>query len=167
MATDINTGEAVCFHTPGAGPARARLTRKLTLKDDVSLSAALRASTAIPGVFAPVEIGGRVLVDGGVVDNLPSEALRAMGANRVLAVNLGYAGEQRKSLDNAVEIASQAIDIMAREITQLRGIRAADYVVNPRIYDVGLTDFDKIVDCVQRGKKAATAALPDILALLG
>lgn len=167
MATDINSGEAVCFHTPGFGPDAVRLTKKLHLRDNVTLTQALRASTAIPGVFTPVEVGGRVLVDGGVVDNLPSEALRAMGANRVLAVNLGYSGQQTRGLSNAVKIGAQAIDIMAREITILRGVKAADYVINPKIYNVGLTDFDKIQECVQRGEKAARQALPDILALLG
>lgn len=167
MATDINNGEAVCFHTPGWGPDYRKMGKHLLLREDVSLLNALRASTAIPGVFSPVEIDGRVLVDGGVVDNLPSQALRAMGADRVLAVNLGYAGQQQKGLDNAVKIAAQAIDIMAREITLFRGIRAADYVLNPKIYDVGLTDFNKILYCVQRGYMAAEKALPDLRALLG
>ena len=166
MATDINTGEAVCYHSPGYGPGKAKLTKKLILKEDVNLSLALRASTAIPGVFTPVEIDGRLLVDGGVVDNLPSEVLRAMGANRVLAVNLGYPGQQKKRLDNAASIAAQAIDIMARDITTFRGIRSADFVINPQIFDVGLTDFDKIRECVQRGRDAAIKSLQEVKALL-
>jgi NTE family protein len=166
MATDINTGEAICYHTPGFGPDQVKLGKKLTLQDDVSLTTALRASTAIPGIFTPVEVEGRLLVDGGVVDNLPSEVLRAMGANRVLAVNLGYPGQQKKHLDNAASIAAQAIDIMAREITTFRGVKAADYVLNPKIYDVGLTDFDKIHECVKRGRDSTLQSLPEIKALL-
>jgi len=166
MATDINTGEAVCYHTPGYGPNTAKLGKPLLLREDVSLSMALRASIAIPGIFTPVQIDGRTLVDGGVVDNLPSQVLRAMGATRVVAVNLGYAGQQKEGLDNAFEIAGQALDIMAREITRFRGIKAADYCLNPHIYDVGLTDFDKILDCVRRGRQAAERALPDLQALL-
>lgn len=166
MTTDINSGEAVCFHTPGRGPKKTRLAKPVSLREDVSLSLALRASTAIPGIFSPVKIHGRTLVDGGVVDNLPSQVLRAMGADRVLAVNLGYAGQQKRGLDNGMKIAAQAIDIMAREITLFRGVQAADLVLNPQIYDVGLTDFDKLLDCVQRGRKAAQEKLPKIMALL-
>jgi len=166
MATDINTGEAVCYHTPGFGPDGAKMSKKLMQQDDVNLAMALRASTAIPGVFTPVEIAGRLLVDGGVVDNLPSEVLRAMGADLVLAVNLGYSGQQKKRLNNAASIAAQAIDIMARDITTFRGMKAADYVLNPKIYDVGLTDFDKILECVERGRNAAQLALPEIKGLL-
>lgn len=167
MATDIHSGEAVCYHTPGHAPDVAKLSRRTLLREDVSLTMALRASTAIPGVFTPVEIDGRLLVDGGVVDNLPSEVLRSMGAQRVLAVNLGYSGQQKKRLNNAAKIATQAIDIMAREVTKFKGIKAADYCINPGIYDVGLTDFDKIPECVERGRRAAQKALPEILALFG
>lgn len=167
MAADINTGEAVCYHSPGFRLSRAKLSRKTDFRENVSIALALRASTAIPGVFTPVEIDGRMVVDGGVVDFLPSEILRAMGAQRVLAVDLGYSGQQKKRLDNAAKIASQAIDIMAREVTKFKGIQAADYCLNPGIYDVGLTDFDKIPECVQRGRRAALAALPKILELFG
>lgn len=167
MATDIDTGEAVCYYTPGLNLDRGKFSKKLTIQEDVNLTLALRASTAIPGIFTPVGINGRMLVDGGVVDNLPSEVLRAMGANRVLGVNLGYSGQQQKRLDNAASIAAQAIDIMAREITTLRGVGAADFVLNPKIYDVGLTDFDKILECVERGEEAARKHLPEIKALLG
>lgn len=166
MATDINNGEAVCYHSPGYNLSRGRLSRRTSFQENVSLALALRASTAIPGVFSPVEIDGRTVVDGGVVDFMPSEILRALGAQRVLAVNLGYSGQQQKSLDNAAKIATQAIDIMAGEITKLRGIKAADYCLNPEIYDVGLTDFDKIPQCVERGRKAALTALPEIKAVL-
>lgn len=166
MATDICNGEAVCYHTPGYGFNPARQNRRILLQENMSLALALRASTAIPGIFTPVEIDGRILVDGGVVDNLPSEVLRAMGAQRVLAVNLGYAGQKKTSLDNAAEIAAQAIDIMAREIARFRGIRAADYCLNPGIYDIGLTDFDRIPECIKRGREATLAALPEIKALL-
>ncbi|MTI94124.1 MAG: patatin-like phospholipase family protein [Firmicutes bacterium] len=166
MATDIQSGEPICFHSAGQRLERAALSQSLTMVEGNNLVDALRASTAIPGVFSPVKKHGRTLVDGGVVDNLPSEVLRAMGANRVLAVNLGYPGQQQKSLDNAFTIAAQAVDIMARQITLMRGVRAADYVINPKIYDVGLTDFHKLQECMERGEKAASEALPDIRVLL-
>lgn len=167
MTTDINNGEAVCYHSPGLDLSRFRYSRRMILKDGNDLATPLRASTAIPGVFTPVELDGRTLVDGGVVDNLPSEVLKAMGAKRVLAVNLGYAGEQKKNLDNALAIASQALDIMAGELTKLRGVQAADLVINPRIYDVGLTDFNQLGECIVRGREAAKRALPEIRMLLG
>lgn len=167
MATEINSGEAVCYHTPGYVLAEHRFSRPVTIIAGNDLVGPLRASTAIPGVFRPVELDGRMLVDGGVVDNLPAEALRAVGVRNVVAVNLGYPGQQPKRLESAVSIAVQAVDIMAREITIYRGIRAADYVINPKIYDVGLTDFDRLGECVERGRAAALAALPDIKALVG
>lgn len=167
MATDIVSGGAVCYHTPGYTLARDCFSQPVKSIAGNDLAGPLRASIAIPGLFKPVELNGRTLVDGGVADNLPAEALRALGARKVLAVNLGYPGKQRKRLDSAVSIAVQALEIMSREITACRGIQAADYVVNPKIYDVGLTDFDRLKECVQRGRQAAQAALPDINALVG
>jgi len=65
---------------------------------------AVRASAAIPGLFSPVEIGGRLLVDGGIVDNLPVDLVRSMGADYVIASDVAKRGPGNKKLDNAFEI---------------------------------------------------------------
>jgi len=78
--------------------------------------------------------------------------LRRMGARAVIGIHLGYAGQTRKDIDNIVEIGDQALDIMAYQITKHR-IAQADLVLNPRLYDVGLFDFDRVEECIDAGYK--------------
>ena len=165
MAADINSGEAVCYHSPGFRLSRARLSRKTDFRENVSIALALRASTAIPGLYP----GGNRRAHGGGRRRrrlLPSSAA-GHGRPAGPGGGPGVSGQQRKRLDNAAKIAAQAVDIMAREVTKFKGIKQADYCLNPGIYDVGLTDFAKIPECVERGRRAALAALPKILELIG
>jgi NTE family protein len=93
LAADIETGEAVVL-------------------DKGELVSAIRASMSIPGVFAPVERDGKMLVDGGVSNNLPVDAARRMGANVIIAVDIGTALSPRGELTSSVGITSQLITIM-------------------------------------------------------
>ncbi|MFY9150284.1 MAG: patatin-like phospholipase family protein, partial [Smithellaceae bacterium] len=98
VAADIETGEAVVL---GKG----------------ELVSAIRASMSIPGVFAPVEIDGKMLVDGGVSNNLPVDTARRMGANVIIAVDIGTALAGRDELTSSVGITSQLITIMVQRNT--------------------------------------------------
>lgn len=164
VAADINTGETVFFCAEERVPAEK--PRDSVFITDVPVSLAVHASCTIPGVFLPVKIHGRTLVDGGVKDIVPAEILHGMGAHVVLAVDLGYAGQQKEPVDNILELVTQAVDIMGRELAEIRLQEYADIVIHPEIYDVGLTDFDRIPECIRRGREAAKAILPNILQLL-
>ena len=163
-AVDINTANLVMFVS--RIPCPAKKSRKVIYLDDVEVSQAVRASTAVPVVFKPEMVNKMRLVDGGLRDNVPAKILREMGARRVLAVNLGYAGQLKKDVDNIFEIAFQSIDVMSYQISE-KSAAWADYVLLPKVYDVGLLDVDKIPGSIRRGYEACRAELPEIKKTLG
>jgi NTE family protein len=157
-AVDINSGRLVMFvsRLPQALPGD-----KTVYIDDAELWRAVRASTAVPAVFKPETVAGMRLVDGGVRDNVPAAILRRMGAKKVLAVNLGYAGQQKKEVDNILEIMFQSIDVMSFRISETTAADA-DYVLLPGIFDVSLLEVDKIPETVRRGYEACMLQMPSI-----
>jgi NTE family protein len=161
MATDIHTGESILFASPQAGIKGGELRHSVVVTE-ASFAEAVRASTAIPGIFTPKVFGGRWLVDGGLQNNLPTTVLRLMGADFVIGVDLGYAGERRDYIDNVSEIIMQSFEIMSREITVCKAEQSADLVIYPNIYDVGLTEVSRIPEVISRGEEAARNYLPVI-----
>ena len=145
LAADIETGEAVVL-------------------DKGELVSAIRASMSIPGVFAPVERDGKMLVDGGVSNNLPVDAARRMGANVIIAVDIGTALSPRGELTSSVGITSQLITIMIQRNTaeQIRSLRENDVLIQPDLGDISTGDFTKAVQAVGIGLGAAKAARDDL-----
>jgi len=146
VATDIETGATVVI---GRG----------------ILSDAMRASSAIPVVFQPVELEGRLLVDGGMSNNLPVDVVRAMGVDLVIAVDPSSRLEARERLSSLVDIMSQSISIPVRRDTEHQA-ELADVVITPETGAYPFTDFENIAAIIQAGEKAARAALPRIRAVL-
>jgi NTE family protein len=98
--------------------------------DHGSLSQAMRASMSVPGALAPVEIDGRLLVDGGIVENLPVDVGKAMGVDIVIAVDVGFQPVPRRELTSALAVSNQAITIMMqRETGRQRALLSADDVL--------------------------------------
>lgn len=138
------------------------------------LSTAVRASCAVPGVFTPTERDGRMLVDGGISLNLPTAAVRAMGADYVISVNILPAGgstvvsradEQETRPSNIVGIAMAAIYALIR-VTQF-GAAPAECEITPAIGHISFTDLGRGAELMAAGRAAATAALPSLLKDLG
>ncbi|HXU29787.1 MAG TPA: patatin-like phospholipase family protein [Thermoanaerobaculia bacterium] len=138
VASDLVTGEEVVI---GFG----------------ELSAALRASMSIPGVFPPVETGDRLLVDGGVLNNLPVEAARAMGADVIIAVDVGTPLLKRDQLGSLTGIAFQALSLAAQRRVDAQKL-TADVLLEPDLGKIALLDFPAMADAVQSGERAARAA---------
>ena len=107
------------------------------------LTSAMRASMSAPGVFAPVEIDGRLLVDGGLVENLPVDVAKAMGVDIVIAVDVGFQPVGRRELTSALAVSNQAITIMMRrETARQRGLLTAnDVLIEPDLGSLQSTDF--------------------------
>jgi NTE family protein len=161
MASDIHTGESIVFVSPHTSINHTALHHSVIIQE-ANLSDAVRASTAIPGIFMPKSFAGRWLVDGGLQNNLPTSILRMMGADVVIGVDLGYAGERRDYIDNIYEIIMQSFEIMSREITICKAEQSADLVIYPNVLDVGLTEVARIPEVIQRGEQAARDYLPAI-----
>ncbi|MBT8765100.1 patatin-like phospholipase family protein [Metapseudomonas boanensis] len=139
VATDIATGEKVVFQ-------RGHLPR------------AIRASMSIPAVFAPVEVDGRLLVDGGMVDNIPVDVARSMGVDLVIVVDIGNPLQPRKELGTVVDVLNQSITLMTRTNSeaQLATLKPADVLIQPPLAGYGSTDFGKAKEMIDAGYRATT-----------
>jgi len=146
VAVDLAAGRSVVFDE---GPA----------------ARAVRASAAIPGMFVPVVIDGRVLVDGAVVDPVPAGVARDLGADVVIAVAIPP--ELRPlAPKNMVEIIHRSVMVMGNEIAEARA-READVVIRPEVGSIAFDDFSRKKELIAAGEAAARAALPEIRAALG
>jgi NTE family protein len=146
-ATDFSTGEGVVFRS---GP----------LVDPV------RASCAYPGMFLPVKIDGRMLIDGMLAHAVPSVPLREMGASRVLAVHLKgnwISGEGPRHL---FDVIGQCFAI-AQEKTSDRWRQAADLVIEPDVTGFKYDDFERTEALIRMGEVVARAAVPELRKWLG
>jgi NTE family protein len=132
--------------------------------DRGDLASALRASMAVPGLFAPVERDGRLLVDGGVVANLPVDAARAMGAEIVIAVDLAEPLAARERPDSIAGILAQTLDVLSRREVE-RALSDSDIVLRPRVEGWGLLDFQAGRELVERGAEATREQLEPLRAL--
>ena len=132
-----------------------------------SLATAIRASISYPPVFDPVRVGKRLLVDGGIVAEVPVAQARALGVDRVIAVNV----DDDYHFNNAKNMTPAALSRISLKLL-MRSVAAyssagADAVVMPKVGDISVwMDFWKLDDIVFRGRKAAEKALPQIKALL-
>ena len=138
VATDAATGDSVVL---GSG----------------DLSIAQRASMAAPGVFAPVERNGRLLIDGGISNNLPISVVRAMGADIVIAVDISFPLLEREDLNSAFALSNQALTILVRREAsrQLDSLRPNDIAIVPDLGLFGSSDFSNLTRAIEIGAQAA------------
>jgi NTE family protein len=120
------------------------------------LADAVRASMAIPGIFTPVELHGRVLADGGMVQNIPVETVRDMGADSVVAVELHYPPVDVAQLGSLSGVLFRAIDVMIMQ-NERRSLALAQAKVSVDMKGFGAADYDRIDELVQRGYDAAAS----------
>ncbi len=149
------------------------------LLDKGCVTDAVRATIALPGLFKPVERDGRLLVDGGLLDNLPADVARQMGADVVIAVDvigsnntfsamIHLLQEHRyvpKGLASTFEVMLRSLDVMMKEINRQRLAKAApEVIVRPDVPpDVSvLLGFTRAAEIIALGERAAEGALPDI-----
>lgn len=143
IATDLNRGALVVLDR---GP----------------VARAVRASSAVPGIFNPVEHQGRLLVDGGVIDNLPILVARARGADIVIAVDIGET-VTNYNITNLIDVVLQSVTIMSSENVKYRR-KDADVLILPKVGDVGMMDFTQKKRCMLAGIEATQKAMPEIKA---
>ena len=107
-----------------------------------SLANALRASLSIPTIFAPVEWGDALLVDGGVVNNLPVDIAKEMGADLILAIDVSSPAHTKVDINNIYDIIFQSITVHGNK-KLFKSIEDADFFIKPEIENVNLTDYRK------------------------
>ncbi|WP_339454358.1 patatin-like phospholipase family protein [Pseudomonas sp. EA_5y_Pfl2_R50] len=148
VATDIANGEKVVFRKG-------------------HLPQVIRASMSIPAVFAPVELDGRLLVDGGMTDNIPLDVAREMGVDVAIVVDIGTPLRNRKQLTTVVDVLNQSITLMTRSNSeeQLAALKPSDVLIQPALAAFGVTDFGKAQEMIDAGYRA-TRVLDARLAVL-
>ena len=137
IATDMLSGEGVVLR-------------------DGPLAQAVRASMAIPGVFTPVEINGRVLADGGMVQNIPVETVLDMNADAVIAVELRLPPGDRKELETLTGVLSRAVDVMITQ-NERHSLALAKATVSISMSGFTATDYARVKELVELGYKSAVS----------
>jgi NTE family protein len=145
-ATDFITGDGVVFRS---GP----------LIDPV------RASCAYPGMFLPVEIAGRLLIDGMLAHTVPTGPVREMGAERVIGIYLRAHWCESTGPKHIFEVIGQCFSIAQSKMTGLWR-SAADIILEPEVMGFGYDSFDRAKDLIRAGEVVARAALPEVRAWL-
>jgi len=146
VATDIVTGEEVVLRS---GP----------------LAPAVRASCSMPGFFTPVEIDGRLLVDGGVVDNVPVQPARSLGADFVIAVDLSGPLDAATFNRNLLGILLRSYDILLHEKRSIE-VKGATVLIRPRVEKLGPVNLEAADAYIKAGWEAAMAQRGALLDLL-
>ena len=142
MATDIETGQQVVL-------------------DKGYLAKALIASSAFPSIFAPVELEGKLLVDGGVSNNFPVDEIRKLGADIIIGVDVQDEIKDRNSLNDATKILVQVNNLQM--IEKMKANKAGtDIYIKPEVNQYGIISFDAIEDIINRGENAANEQLDKI-----
>ncbi|MCI0493984.1 patatin-like phospholipase family protein, partial [candidate division KSB1 bacterium] len=131
-----------------------------------SLAKAMRASMAIPTVFSPVEWGDSLLVDGGLLNNLPVDVVKEMGADIVIAVDVQSPLLARKQLTSALSVLEQTLSLVGFERVK-ENLKQVDLLIRPDINEFTAADFDslKIREIVRRGDEAAHQSISELIAL--
>ncbi|HBO82549.1 MULTISPECIES: patatin-like phospholipase family protein [unclassified Cupriavidus] len=121
------------------------------------LANVMRASMSVPGAVAPTEYEGKLLVDGGLTDNLPVDVARAMGADIIIAVNLGTPLMKREELTSIIGVTGQMLNILTEQNvrTSLASLRPTDILIKPELGDFSAGDFDHLPKTIPIGEAAA------------
>lgn len=141
IAADIETGEEVVL-------ARGNVAR------------AMRASMAVPGAIAPVEIDGRLLVDGGIANNLPIDVVRKLCADVVIAVNISTPPLKRDEITSVWSVTAQLLNLLGKQTVdrQLASLGARDVLIAPELGDISSGSFERTPEAIDIGEAAARAA---------
>ena len=142
VATDIETGKEVVLA-------------------EGSLAQAIRASMAVPAAFDPVEINGRLLVDGGLANNVPVSVARDMGADVLIVVDVGSGLYSRDQITNALDVTGQLANFLFTLNTeqQLKTLGPRDVLIRPPLGDIGGGSFERAAEAIPIGERAARESM--------
>ncbi|MBS0431165.1 MAG: patatin-like phospholipase family protein [Proteobacteria bacterium] len=132
--------------------------------DHGNLPLAVRASMSVPGAFAPTQYEGQLLVDGGILDNVPVDVARRMGATRLIVVNVGTPLANEDALTNPLAVMDQMLNVATLESTerQLRSLGPNDLLITPELKGISSASFGDAAEAIKIGEQAAEAMLPEL-----
>ncbi|WP_396267408.1 patatin-like phospholipase family protein [Ideonella sp.] len=137
VATDLESGQEVVIQ-------------------EGNLYEAIRASMSVPGLFSPIELNGRLMADGGLVKNLPVDVARRLGAQRIIAVNIGTPLTPRKELRSLLSVSQQMINILTEQnvTAQKAMLGPQDVLISPDLAGFSFLDFARVTEVVRIGEEA-------------
>ena len=129
-----------------------------------SLAQAIRASMAVPAAFDPVAIDGRLLVDGGIANNVPVSVARGMGAEVFIVVDVGSGLFKREDITSALSITGQLANYLftLNSEAQLNTLNPRDVLIRPELGDLGGGSFDRAAEAIPAGEAGARAMLESL-----
>lgn len=147
VAAELETGRGVVF-------------------DRGDMATAIRASMSVPGFFQPVRVNGRLLVDGGIYDNVPVEEARKMGARRLIVIDVGSPLLSEEQISSPLGVTNQVIAAMMLRQTQtvLDTLTEADLLIRPDLGSVGSASFDRTPEAIAAGERAAEQVIAQLRA---
>ncbi|MBB3166899.1 patatin-like phospholipase family protein [Simiduia aestuariiviva] len=150
IATDLETGQQVVLA-------------------EGSLAQAIRASMSIPGMLTPSHLQGRLLADGGMANNMPVDVARALGAERIIAVDIGSPLSAAEDLGNVFAISNQVTTFLTIKNVkeQIAKLTRDDRLLQPDLQDITSLDFTRAVDAIELGYQAAMGAREHLASLAG
>jgi NTE family protein len=148
--------------TPFRAIAVDLVTAQQVVLDRGSLASALRATMSLPGIFPPVERDGQVLVDGGAMNNVPADVVRRMGADMVIAVNVGFMGDTRAVSRSLLGLMSETVDVMMQASARA-SMKSADLIINPPLDGFASLDWRRSPELAVEGYRAAEAMKDQLL----
>ncbi|MCC7255521.1 MAG: patatin-like phospholipase family protein [Dokdonella sp.] len=145
VATDIVNGEKVVF-------------------DQGELAIAIRSSMSVPGAFAPTRVDGRLLIDGGILDNVPIDEARKLGAQRLIVSKVGTPLATEEQLNSPIAITQQAMRILMKRTVeaQLASLGPDDLLISPDLGRLGAAEFNRAAEASAIGFAAADAVAPQL-----
>ena len=145
VGTDIGAGQGVVF-------------------DHGDLATAVRASMSVPGAFAPIRVDGRLIVDGGIYNNLPVDVVRQMGATRVIVVDVSAPLVPEDELTSPFAISMQMLTMLMNQRTEvvLQAMRPGDITIRPELGDLGSAEFDRATTGIAPGMAAAESVVEEL-----
>lgn len=148
IATDLGSGEALAIKSG-------------------DLATAIRASMSLPGIFKPIPYNGRLLADGGIVNNLPVEIARKMGADTLIVVDIGFPLKETKELGSSLAVTRQMLTIMIVKQTQeqLSKLGPNDILISPDLGNLDSRDFQRLEEAMTMGEKKARELSPSLSSL--
>lgn len=136
---------------------------KKTYISDIDIGKAVRASSSFPVIYEPMKYKNKLLLDGGVVDNIPAKEVKELGADKIIGVL--FDSDKINNCSNAVDIAVKVMDIMGAKISE-KGFEHCNYIISVPTDGTGLLDVKKIDYCFQSGYETTKNQIEQIKQML-
>lgn len=139
-------------------------TSKAVILDAGSLSQAVKASSTVPGALEPINIEGKLLVDGGIVNNMPIDVAKSLGADIIIAVDIGSPLLDQKEINSTVDVLNQLSNILTINTTDKQKLLLTeeDILIRPDIDKISTTDFSQLEKALLLGQNAAENSLAEL-----